>query len=760
MAVLQPLDAATYHLPLTCTRENAILDEIYNDDMKSWKRARSKHTHVKQYVLDQAVEHANRYRTMTSTGVNVNPLAAGPLFDHAIVNKHLRTLFPSTPTLHLGDSDVLCKYAIVHLLRDDLNLIIAFCINALVTCKNGVGITYMTYSFFDALNIDNQDGDIAIQVALTDVLIEQLDTTVPFVPRSHSGSSAYTGESESVITDTDFTEESIDLGKLSRDAATAVVAVPFDYQRPGQMTFPNTERQLYKHRDGSDHNITKFLHIIDTITDPSDKISKLSNSIVGFIAAHRGESQALRFANIWSVKLICTYLDLLNELQGSGQGLLAMFLISIIEQGGTMACLELARLFLNITGLCAYSKFGFVPNVNELLLEQQQAGDLFNDPNNLQMSVVLTGPIAAAGAGGGQAAWVAEIIRRLNDKLGWHKHEVCRFRQVQCDLPNRDLFGNAAPSAINNLQVEAAVVSIMRNHLDIMITCLQKGLTVPWRVQANKPYSKLYNAAKDGLAPGSFGSRFDETNASEYYSSSGVTTPCYARVNAFYRKVVVADNQKQKKLSSFLFLNDKLKEHYDLLLAANDDTALMTLSAKVVNHSAAPRRVIATAWNTREQRFAARDARATDRAMAWWGDQAHLGPVMEEGPGGAATPWEPDDIPSDASDRALGRVASTGTLATERPLQVKTLGSVSDAENSRRQAAFDLANALANANRTQRLASGRMGGGKKQTKNKRKKNKLKTKRRAANKKNKKAQHGAGRVSRHNKVFRRKTRRSK
>jgi hypothetical protein len=49
-------------------------------------------------------------------------------------------------------------------------------------------------------------------------------------------------------------------------------------------------------------------------------------------------------------------------------------------------------------------------------------------------------------------------------------------------------------------------------------------------------------------------------------------------------------------------------------------------------------------------------------------------------------------------------------------------------------------------------------GGKKQTKNKRKKNKPKTKRRAANKKNKKAH--AGRVSRHNKVFRRKTRKSK
>ena len=49
-------------------------------------------------------------------------------------------------------------------------------------------------------------------------------------------------------------------------------------------------------------------------------------------------------------------------------------------------------------------------------------------------------------------------------------------------------------------------------------------------------------------------------------------------------------------------------------------------------------------------------------------------------------------------------------------------------------------------------------GGKKQTKNKRNKNKPKTKRRAANKKNKKAH--AGRVSRHNKVFRRKTRRSK
>jgi hypothetical protein len=65
------------------------------------------------------------------------------------------------------------------------------------------------------------------------------------------------------------------------------------------------------------------------------------------------------------------------------------------------------------------------------------------------------------------------------------------------------------------------------------------------------------------------------------------------------------------------------------------------------------------------------------------------------------------------------------------------------------------------ASRIARFIDRQRQGGKKQTKNKRKgagKNKPKTKRRAANKKNKKAH--AGRVSRHNKVFRRKTRKSK
>jgi hypothetical protein len=689
MAVLPRLDAATYVLPVGFEEENAILAEIYAKDLAS----ASSHdpddrTEVKKYLLDLAVEHANRYRSMTHVpgagagggsfaniaGFDVSPFATGPLFYARTVKTHLRALFP-TPGKHLGDSDVLCKHAIVHILKDNLDLIIAFCINSLVTCKAGINTGYLIYSIFNALNIDNMDGDIVIQVSLIDYLTEDNDQVVPFVPGSHSGSTVFPDDdvpsTDSVYTaGTGDTDEPTP-AELLANAANPVVMIPKGMRIPTHTM--KLRKALLENPDTSDHVISEFLDGVPN----ADKIKILSRSTVGFIAAHRGESQSPGFETVWSVKLICTYLDLLNEVQGSGQGLLAIFLISIILKGGIKACLELARLFLNITGLCAYSKLGFVPNVDQLLLAPQRTGQLFNDPANLQMSVDLSGPIGGAPAT--RAQWVEEIKQRFSGASArTHKHEVCSFRQVQCDLPNWALFHNA-PSGINNLQVEAAVVSIMRNHLHIMTTCLGH-LGTEWRSELRDlrgnpyTYQNLYNSAKQGLAPLSFGGLFDETNRFEYHLYQGRQTSCYARVAAFYAKVNEAHG-KGNKLRYLIELERKLASHYDALLAANMDMQWSTPSIKFVDPSAPPGRVILRAWNTRAQRLNARDARATDRAMAWRRDQAPLGSVMEqqEGePGGEATWWESDFIPSitsNTSDGPLIRTGSAGTLATEPDLR-------------------------------------------------------------------------------------------
>ena len=819
MAVLPPLprlNPATYVLPAGFEEENAILADIYAKDLASASsRDPQDRTEVKKYLLDLAVDHANRYRSMTyvpgagagggsftnSAGHDVSPFATGPLFLARTVKTHLRTLFP-TPGKHLGDSDVLCKHAIVHILKDNLDLIIAFCINSLVTCKAGINIGYLIYSIFNALDIDNWDGDIVIQVSLIDYLTEDNDPVVPFVPGSHSGSTVFSDDgvssASSVYTAHTGDTDEPTTAELLANAASPVVMIPKGMRIPTRTM--RLRKVLLENPDTSDHVISEFL---DGVPDASNKIKILSRSTVGFITAHRGESQSPGFETVWSVKLICTYLDLLNEVQGSGQGLLAIFLISIILKGGTKACLELARLFLNITGLCAYSKLGFVPNVDELLLAPQLTGQLFNDPANLQMSVDLSGPIAIGGAPATRIQWVEEIKRRFSG-VGQHKHEVCRFRQVQCNLPNPTLFG-AADSDINNLQVEAAVVSIMRNHLHIMTTCLPQ-LRSEWRTelidrQGGDPYTyeKLYNSAKKGLNPDEFGGLFDETNRFEYFYQ-GRYTACRARVTAFHSKVLAADNKGLGgKLKALIELERTLASHYDALLAANRDTAQWsTPSTRFVDPSAPPARVILTAWNTRAQRNSARDVRTAARAMAWRSDQASppLGSVMEHsgGPEGAATWWETDYmddvVSSSASDGALGRVPSVGTLRIE-PAQASAPGVVlqddvpsdfswrtswslpakppANPSGSTALSSSDLpdtkpvkrASLISDSPATKYRTTSSSEGGKKQTKNKRKKNKPKTKRRAANKKNKKARQGAMRVSGHKraKVFRNKTRKS-
>jgi hypothetical protein len=401
------------------------------------------------------------------------------------------------------------------------------------------------------------------------------------------------------------------------------------------------------------------------------------------------------------------------------------------------------------------------------------------------MSVNLSGPIAPSLAAASQDEWVAEIIKRFSG-AGRHKHEVCRFRQVQCNLPNRVLFNNA-PSDINDLQVEAAVVSIMRNHLHIMTTCLDHLghlRTDEWRSELRDrkghpyTYQNLYNSAKQGLAPMSFGGLFDETNRFEYLYQGGQTS-CYARVAAFYSNVIYAD-RKGNKLITLTELESELASYYDALLAANMDRMQWSIpSIKPKNPSATPARVVPDPWDTRAQRANTRDVRATNRAAEWMRQQKPLSPghdFSDSAASGASTnrsqDWETDLL------SPLARTVSYGTPAVEQirdevpsnsSLSAFFLQSPTAAQTvfPDQTTGFPLATDTAAAQPVSADDDAQAGikrnrGEGKQTKSRKggKKNKPKTKRRAANKKNKKAQQHAGRVSRHNKVFRRKTRKSK
>lgn len=99
--------------------------------------------------------------------------------------------------------------------------------------------------------------------------------------------------------------------------------------------------------------------------DDSDAIrEKKLRSVVGFLIVQKGECRS--FPEDYAVNLICVR-DGVAE--GVGPILIGLYLFTILERFQTirhlqLGLLELAGGYYNISGLCLYSKFGFVPSMN------------------------------------------------------------------------------------------------------------------------------------------------------------------------------------------------------------------------------------------------------------------------------------------------------------------------------------------------------------------------------------------------------------
>ena len=99
--------------------------------------------------------------------------------------------------------------------------------------------------------------------------------------------------------------------------------------------------------------------------DDSDAIrEKKLRSVVGFLIVQKGECSS--FPQDYAVNLICVRDGVAD---GVGPILIGLYLYTILERFRTrghlqLGLLELAGGYHNISGLCLYSKFGFVPSMN------------------------------------------------------------------------------------------------------------------------------------------------------------------------------------------------------------------------------------------------------------------------------------------------------------------------------------------------------------------------------------------------------------
>ena len=116
--------------------------------------------------------------------------------------------------------------------------------------------------------------------------------------------------------------------------------------------------------------------------DDSDAIrEKKLRSVVGFLIVQKGECRS--FPEDYAVNLICVRDGVAD---GVGPILIGLYLFTILERFQTirhlqLGLLELAGGYYNISGLCLYSKFGFVPSMNLAI------PGCFPSPGNMPMEL-------------------------------------------------------------------------------------------------------------------------------------------------------------------------------------------------------------------------------------------------------------------------------------------------------------------------------------------------------------------------------------
>ena len=142
------------------------------------------------------------------------------------------------------------------------------------------------------------------------------------------------------------------------------------------------DNSLHKLNSNYRNNIDEYDLVLVTKTEitKDDSYNMVSN-VLGFMIVQKGECK--KYPNAYSLNLICTKADISGSV---GSYLLALYVYTIAnnnEVTSKVGLLELASAYLNMGGLCLYSKYGF--EYDHSLYGYR----CFKDINNLPMIVDL-----------------------------------------------------------------------------------------------------------------------------------------------------------------------------------------------------------------------------------------------------------------------------------------------------------------------------------------------------------------------------------
>lgn len=147
--------------------------------------------------------------------------------------------------------------------------------------------------------------------------------------------------------------------------------------------------------------------------------TKLDENILGFIIVQKGECN--KFNDTYCINLICS--SIFDErAKGMGSILIALYLYCIINNNNVIdkrGLLELANSYINMGGLCLYSKYGFEYDPS------LYGDDCFNDHNNLPMIVDIE--TKYGGSNNDESNQIIKNILVGNNK-GFPKPDICAIR--------------------------------------------------------------------------------------------------------------------------------------------------------------------------------------------------------------------------------------------------------------------------------------------------------------------------------------------
>jgi len=176
----------------------------------------------------------------------------------------------------------------------------------------------------------------------------------------------------------------------------------------GGIYIRNSVDNIFKDDDNS---IFDFMIITSSPVDKkmSSKQFGQTNSILGFVISEKGECK--QYTNSQSINLVCS-----SQSTIKGELLLGIFLYCIIHDNHSAksAVLELAGSYLNIAGLCSYTKMGFTHD------ETMYNSKCFTEYSNLPMFCDLSK------YGRTKTEQSEKLINMLSGKSPFFdKHEIC-----------------------------------------------------------------------------------------------------------------------------------------------------------------------------------------------------------------------------------------------------------------------------------------------------------------------------------------------